>query len=168
MPSDTNVRNEQHRASKSGSAADRRQQFGRRSFLSLCASASIAPALPLYGKLGVATAGAYNRYTYGYAVFRICHGGAIDAADLAATLRLPLSQANQMIAQMTKDGIVRSTGAGAVQAVATHGGRLGQSSYIRKAARLAAQAIDQMDDPRLNSADQTETPKTRTDVIPTW
>ena len=168
MPTDANRDNPIHAARATAAGDDPRQQLDRRSFLSLLASASVAPALPLSGKVAAAAAGsAYNRYSYGYAVFRIRHGGAIGAADLAASLKIPLAQANGMIAQMTKDGLVRSTGAGAVRAVSTHGGRIGHSSYIRKAARLAAQALDQIDAPEQDIADQTQVTEIRTDGIPT-
>ena len=117
----------------------------RRSFLSLIGAASAAPVLPGQAFGAVAKTASYNRFMYGYAVFKARHGGAVVASDLAAALKVTSGQANAMIAEMTRDGILRKTTSGAVQAVTTHGGRLGPNGYLRKSARLAGEISDRFE-----------------------
>ena len=116
----------------------------RRSFLSLLASAAAAPALPLSGSTAAVSGAAYNRFTYGYAVFRARHGGAFGAADLASSLKVTAAQAQGMIAEMAQSGVVRSAANGAVEAVTTHGGQKGGLGFLRKTTKAANDLLDRV------------------------
>jgi len=114
----------------------------RRSFLSLLLAATAAPALP---GGAAAKAVSYNRYTYGFAVFHARHGGAFGAAELAKTMKVTSAQAKAMIAQMSREGIVRPALGGTVQAVTTHGGRAGGAGFLRQATQTASDILDKVD-----------------------
>ena len=102
----------------------------RRSFLSMLGSALAVPALPVPAFAGTSGAAAgYSRYVYGYAVFKARTGTAFKAADLVAGLKVTPAQANAMMAEMARDGVIRPALGGAVQAVSPHGG--GKTPWLR-------------------------------------
>ena len=130
-------------------------------------AATVAPALPVPAMASATQAAAVNRFTYGMALFRLRHGGAYGASDLARMFKLPLDQATGLLAQMTRDGFVRPSGAGMVQAVASQGGRAGHGRYIRKAARQIADAVDRLDAMDSHNANHAKQTESGTDAIPT-
>ena len=99
----------------------------RRSFLQILGSAIAAPALPVPAMAAAPVS--YNRYVYGYAVFKARTGVAFKAADLVAGLKVSPAQAQAMMAEMARDGVIRPALGGAVQAVTPHGG--GKTPWLR-------------------------------------
>lgn len=79
----------------------------RRNFLGLIGATVAAPFLP--AGAGMATtpvAAAYNRYTFGLAVFHARTRAHVSARGLAHCLRVSLPQAEAMIAEMSGKGLV--------------------------------------------------------------
>ena len=87
----------------------------RRSFLGLLGAAVAAPVLPA----SAAPVAGYNRYTYGLAVFHARTRAHVSARGIAHCLRVSLPQAEAMIAEMTRNGLVRPVlgASGSVRAV---------------------------------------------------
>ena len=82
----------------------------RRSFLTMLSAAAVMPALPA---AGVAQTAAYNRFTYGLAVFHARTHPHVSARGLAFRLKVPVVQAEAMMGEMVKNGLVRPIAGGA-------------------------------------------------------
>ncbi len=131
----------------------------RRSFLSLLCAATAAPALPAGGAVTKAAAG-YNRFTYGFAVFHARHGGAFGAGDLASAMKVSTGQAQSMLAEMSRDGIIRPAFGNMVEAVQVHGGKRGGIGFLKKTTETVRDLLDHID--ALNKPTDEDT-----DAIPT-
>ena len=77
----------------------------RRNFLQFLGAAIAAPALPAIAP--AATAATYNRYSYGLAVFHARTRAHVSARGIAYCLKVPVAQAEAMIAEMTTNGLVK-------------------------------------------------------------
>ena len=75
----------------------------RRSFLGLLGAAVAAPVLPA----SAAPVASYNRYIYGLAVFHARTRAHVSARGIAFRLKVSLSEAEAMIAEMSEAGLVR-------------------------------------------------------------
>lgn len=77
----------------------------RRGFLTMLGAAVTAPALPAVSSAPAAAA--YNRYMYGLAVFHARTRAHVSARGIAYCLKVSTAQAEAMIAEMTKNGLVK-------------------------------------------------------------
>lgn len=80
----------------------------RRGFLSLLGAALAAPTLPA----AAAAPASYSRATYGLAVFHARTRAHVSARGLSWCLKVPMAQANAMMAEMTRTGLVTPVGLG--------------------------------------------------------
>ncbi len=97
----------------------------RRNFLSMASMFGIAPnfsALPSYAASASANVTKYNGFQYGLAVFHARTRASLSAADLVNKLSVNASVADAMIAKMIREGHVKASAAGAVQAISRFNG----------------------------------------------
>jgi 3-isopropylmalate/(R)-2-methylmalate dehydratase small subunit len=109
----------------------------RRGFLTMLGAAVAAPALPAVSSAPAAAA--YNRYMYGLAVFHARTRAHVSARGIAYCLKVSTAQAEAMISEMTKNGLVKPVfGAGGnVRAVSNilNTDTWGQAGVTRRAQR---------------------------------
>lgn len=77
----------------------------RRGFIQLLSAAIAAPALPAVAAPAAATS-SYSRYTFGMAVFHARTRAHVSAAGISYRLKVPLAEAEAMIAEMASKGMV--------------------------------------------------------------
>ncbi|SEW46011.1 hypothetical protein SAMN04488515_3426 [Cognatiyoonia koreensis] len=76
----------------------------RRSFLTALGAAIAMPVLP---SLPAAQVASFNRYTYGLAVFHARTRAHVSARGIAHCLKVSVPQAEAMIAEMARNGLVK-------------------------------------------------------------
>lgn len=109
----------------------------RRRFLSLLGAGALAPVLPVPVSVPARAAvqAGYTRYMYGLAVFQARTAkGAITAVDLMARLGVTGQQANAMMGEMTRHGVLSALTGSA----RTTGAALPRKPYVRKILRQIA------------------------------
>ena len=76
----------------------------RRGFIGMLGAAAVAPMLP--AAAAPAATATYNRYMFGLAVFHARTRAHVSAAGIAFRLKVTTAQAEAMIAEMTRKGMV--------------------------------------------------------------
>lgn len=121
----------------------------RRNFLTSLAALGAAPLIPMGAIGGAATkAIGYNRYMYGIGVFHARTSASLGAAELAAKMAIPTSQAKLMLGEMISKGVVSplTNTAGMVRAIdPINKPKLTMNEMLQK-------AVDWLDEP--TQADQ--------------
>ena len=128
----------------------------RRGFLKMLGAAVAAPALPAVSSAPAAAA--YNRYMYGLAVFHARTRAHVSARGIAYCLKVSTAQAEAMISEMTKNGLVKPVfGAGSnVRAVSNI---LNTDTWGTAGATRRAQRRDRGDARQQRQAPKGDAPK---------